>query len=383
VIGNKAARAACVLLAGVLNGWPWLDGVGREARFVTAPPARASSEAPIFREEVVDPESPHPMAHVASMCELGDGRLAAVWYAGSREGASDVAIYFSTRASREADWTPPRAIVSRESASRDLRRFVKKVGNAVVFTDEADTLWLVYVTVAVGGWSGSSLNVTLSHDAGATWTPSVRLTLSPFFNVAELVKNGPVTLSDGSWALPIYHEFIARMGEVLWLREGDRGIHATKSRITWGRSMYQPSLVPLDGARALAVLRAAGPARHVSLAQSLDGGHSWAGLPPTDLPNPDSGLDALRLTDGRLLLAFNDSSAGRDNLRLAMSSDEGQTWRRVATLASEAGADFSYPFLLQTSDKLVHVVYSWQRRSIKHVVFNTGWVDARLRDGTQ
>jgi predicted neuraminidase len=95
------------------------------------------------------------------------------------------------------------------------------------------------------------------------------------------------------------------------------------------------------------------------------------------LPNPDSGLDAIRLADGRLLLAFNDSQHGRENLRLAVSTDEGRTWTRTATIAEEAGAEFSYPFLMQASDGDVHLVYTWKRTAIRHVVFNVAWLDGR------
>jgi predicted neuraminidase len=101
------------------------------------------------------------------------------------------------------------------------------------------------------------------------------------------------------------------------------------------------------------------------------------GQRPSDLQHPDSGLDAVRLSDGRLLLAFNDTTTGRDNLRLALSSDEDVTWRRARTLAEEPGAEFSYPFLLQTSDGLVHVSYTWKRRNIRHVTFNLAWLDAQ------
>ena len=93
------------------------------------------------------------------------------------------------------------------------------------------------------------------------------------------------------------------------------------------------------------------------------------------MPNPDAGLDAIQLADGRLLLAFNDSPQGRENLRLALSDDEGRTWTRMATIAEESGAEFSYPFLMQASDGDVHLVYTWKRTAIRHVVFNMAWLD--------
>jgi len=321
------------------------------------------------------------MSHVASICELPDGRLVATWYAGSREGAGDVAIYLATRAPGESRWSAPRAIVTRESATRDLNRYIRKVGNAVTFADGAGRLTLLYVTVSIGGWSGSSLNLTTSTDGGATWTRSQRLTLSPFFNLAELVKNAPAGLAYGQWAVPIYHEFVSTFPEMLWLDESQDGVHAWKSRMSAGWFGYQPALTPLSMNTALAVLRD-DAAKTVSIARTDDGGESWSTPQSLDLPNPDAGLGAVRLSDGRLILAFNDSKTGRENLRLALSTDEGKTWARIATVAEEPGADFSYPFLMQASNGDVHLVYTWKRAAIRHVVFNVPWLDGwRSRAG--
>jgi predicted neuraminidase len=367
-----------VLLAIALNAWPG-DEVGDRTPHLLVP-ARTQSAGtrPSFREEIINPDSPHAMSHVASIAELPDGRLAATWYAGTREGASDVAIYFSTRIQGDAPWSPSRAIVTRESAARDLNRYIKKVGNPLIFADSAGKLWLIYVTVSIGGWSGSSLNLTTSTDEGLTWTPSQRLTLSPFLNLSELVRNAPVALSDGSWAVPIYHELAGTFPEVLWLNESAGRIRATKTRMSAVWYGYQPAITALDPDHAVALLRD-DAAKTVSIARSEDAGHTWSPPGRVDLPNPDSGLGAVRMADGRLLLAFNDSTDRRENLRLAISMDEGRTWSRVATLAEEPGGDFSYPFLIQARSGDVHLVYTWQRKAIRHIAFNKAWVDGWRR----
>ena len=166
----------------------------------------------------------------------------------------------------------PRAIVTREPATRDLNRYIKKVGNAVVFADSAGKLSLLYVTVSIGGWSGSSLNLTSSIDGGGTWSQSQRLTLSPFFNLSELAKNAPAALVSGSWAVPIYHELISTFPEVLWLDETEKGVRVTKSRVSAGWFGYQPALTPLTASTALAVLRNDDDSKAVSVARTDDGG---------------------------------------------------------------------------------------------------------------
>ena len=112
-------RGVGILLAVALNGWPFFEAGTRPSGFVTPAPAASANGQPFFLEEVVNPDSPFAMSHVSSLSELPDGRLAATWYAGSREGAGDVAIYFSIRAPADTRWSLPRAIVTRES--RDAR----------------------------------------------------------------------------------------------------------------------------------------------------------------------------------------------------------------------------------------------------------------------
>lgn len=342
-------------------------------------------QTPLFAREFVDPHETAPSVHAAALCEVSGGRVLAAWYGGTREGAHDVAIYTATMDRGATSWSAPRAVVTRESAQRELDRYVGKVGNAVVFSDGSENIRLLYVAIAAGGWSASALNLKASADGGETWSASRRLHLSPFFNVSELVKNQPVPLQGGGWAVPIYHELLGKFSEVLWLAAADdeRPVYS-KTRVAGGATAFQPALVALGERQALVLGRDCGGSRCIWRSQSEDGGASWS--PPADsgLANPDSGLDAIRLHDGRVLLAFNDSREDRANLRLAVSSDGGATWRRATTfLEAEPGAEFSYPFLLQeqAGEGLIHVVYTWRRKAIRHAAFNTAWLDAQFEEG--
>jgi predicted neuraminidase len=377
--GLRWCLIAAAVLLNVLPALHWGKPTGGSGAVFELPPAVSTgAAAPKFEEELINPDSGQAMSHVASLCELPDGKLAAVWYAGSREGARDVGIYFATRERGAARWSTPRAILTPGLAAVELGRSVRKVGNPVIFGDDAGKLWLVYVTINVGGWSGSSLNLTSSRDGGVSWERSRRLTLSPFFNISELVRNRPVRLSDGSWLVPIYHELFGKFGEVLRLQETRGEPCATKMRINGGRSGFQPTVAPVGTNAAIALLRDCGSQRRIALAKTEDCGRTWSSPQALDLPNPDSGLAALRLADGRLLLAFNDTTARRENLRLAVSSDDGQTWQRAGTLAQEAKAEFSYPYLIQARDGELHLVYTWKRKGIKHLTFNVAWLDAQL-----
>ena len=90
-----------------------------------------------------------------------------------------------------------------------------------------------------------------------------------------------------------------------------------------------------------------------------------------DLPNPSSGTDAITLADGRHLLVYNHNAEyrGRSPLNVAVSHD-GESWLAAAVLEDEPGEEFSYPAVIQTSDGLVHVAYTWKRRRIRHVTLD-------------
>ena len=364
-------------------------------RFQMASSVASQNEAPFYQEETIDPNATYRMAHVASMTELPDGALVTTWYAGSGELQPDVKIYCSIRhrgqsgllahlIERQAGidpknvpigWTDPYVMMTREEASRELGCYVKGLGNALVFSGDDGVLQLLYVTVSVGKWSGSQLNLTSSRDQGKTWAKSRRLLLSPFFNLSELVKNAPTPLVGGGWMVPIYQEFLGKFPELLWLSPDRKGFFtATKSRIAGGCSCFQPSVTALDEKRAVVFCRDYQTSGKIWRSETNDGGKSWVTPQPIDLPNHDSGIASIRLSNGDLLLAFNDTAtSARNNLRLAISHDAGKTWQRIATIAEEPKGDFSYPYFFRTHDGMIHLLYSWNRRHIRHVMFNEVW----------
>jgi len=94
----------------------------------------------------------------------------------------------------------------------------------------------------------------------------------------------------------------------------------------------------------------------------------------TTLPNPNAGTDAVTLADGRQLLVYNHTvrggpfPSGRNMLNVAVSED-GNTWIPVMTLERARG-EYSYPAVIQASDGLVHITYTFKRESVKHVVLD-------------
>jgi predicted neuraminidase len=357
-------------------------------RGVVAPariaPARRVSQSiapadttPFFRQSWVTPRGHTASVHSSAICALPTGGLFAVWYGGSREGAADVALFTSRLNTASGEWAAPVTAVDRAMAEDELDRLVKKVGNAVIFPDQSGVLWMVYVSVTVGGWSGSALNVKTSRDEGRTWSDSQRLTLNPFLNVSSLVRNKPILASDGRIGLPVYHEFALKFPQMLWLTPGVDG-RVDEYRIrnfSTATGLIQPTLVALGEDRVLMMLRDRSDGRRLHTAYSGDNGWTWSEAEATGLPNPDSAIDALRLRDGRVLLVYNHAEHSRENLRLAVSADDGRTWRPGPVLEAERQREYSYPHLVEDQRGRIHLTYTWQRERIKHVEFNVAWLD--------
>ncbi len=350
------------------------------ARFV-APRAAApaASPKPLYRPQLL-PNSSTLSVHSATAVELSGGRLRAFWYGGTREGASDVAIYTSVYSPTGETWEPERALVSREFAQRHLQRSLRKLGNPVAGRDGAGRIWLFFVSVSVGGWAGSAINAMVSTDEGETWSPPRRLISSPFLNISTLVRGPLVQLSDGTLALPVYHEFLGKFGELL--RVDAEGRVIGKTRLSWGKSSLQPVIVPRSETDAVAFMRYAGdPPARILMIRTRDAGAHWSEPVKTALPNPNAAVASVLLADGPLLLAFNNAEEDRESLSLALSSDFGNSWRVARNLEGESLLprapvnEFSYPWMMQDRAGNVHVLYTWGRARIKHVVFNRAWLE--------
>jgi len=313
--------------------------------------------------------------HSATAVELNNGDLRVFWYGGKREGSKDTSIYSRVLHRDDNTWSDIEEIITRQMVTRDTHRYIRKLGNPVALVKD-NKLWLFFVSVSVGGWAGSSINLSVSADNGTSWGPVRRLISSPFLNISTLVRNAPLLAENGDVMLPAYHEFLGKFAELLQL--DSRGNVTNKFRISHGREAIQPTLLPLDAGHAISFMRnaSAGQPGNIWFSRSLDSLANWTPLAALTLPNPDAAVSAVQLnTADELLLVFNNHPSERDDITMAYRADNDAAWQLLTEFEKISGPGemhnpFSYPFLLQTHDGNFHLFYTWKRKYIKHIFFN-------------
>jgi predicted neuraminidase len=178
----------------------------------------------------------------------------------------------------------------------------------------------------------------------------------------------------------VYHEFLGKFGELL--RVDGEGRVIGKTRLSWGMSSLQPVIVPRSETEAVAFMRYAGdPPARILMIRTSDAGAHWSEPVKTALPNPNSAVAGVLLAGGPLVLAFNNAEENREDLSLAVSRDFGNSWRVARRLEGESllprapVPEYSYPWIMQDRSGDVHILYTWGRSRIKHVVFNRAWLE--------
>lgn len=308
--------------------------------------------------EFVFETAPFRSCHASTILELRNGDLLSAWFGGTDEGNPDVAIWSSRRSN--GAWSPP-VELAREPHIATY--------NPVLFYSKDQTLWLYYkFGPHPDRWSAAR---KFSRDDGATWSAVEHLPAGlygpvrakPYVAPDGTIVSGTSVESYGSWACWI--ERSTDNGKT-WQKSGPITVPPAPELAAVDGShddgIIQPSVIPLGGRHLRLYAR---PARlgKICIADSRDDGVTWTQARPIDVPNPDSGLDAVALRDGRIVLVYNNSNRLRTPLNLAAGSD-GEHFRMFQTLEDEPG-EFSYPSMIQARNGDLLITYTWKRRRIR------------------
>ena len=321
-----------------------------------------ASDPGIVQSEFIYVTAPFPECHASTLVETPQGMVVA-WFGGTREKHPDVGIWLSLQ--HEGKWSAPREVADGR-VGEGIRH---PCWNPVLFKPRnGEGLWLFYkVGPSPERWWGMSKTST---DDGSHWSEARRLPDS----ILGPIKNKPIQLANGDILSPGSTEDSG--WRVHFERSPDNGQTWIKiGPVNDGKEFdaIQPCMLLHPNGR----LQALGRTRQGTIFQiwSEDGGKTWGKMRKTQLPNPNAGIDAVTLRDGRHLLVYNHTNKGRTPLNVAISPD-GENWSAAAVLESEPG-EYSYPAVIQAADGRVHITYTWKRQRIRHVVLDPSALTVR------
>lgn len=318
---------------------------------------------PVVDEGFIYDEAPFPSCHASTIAETSEGIVAA-WFGGTHEQHKDVEIWFSRKI--DGNWTAPVSVA--DGVQKNGERY--PCWNPVLFQVPNGKLMLFYkVGPNPQEWWGM---LKTSENNGNSWSDAEKLP----DGILGPIKNKPVLLDNGILISPSSTEHYG--WRVHFEISGDTGR-------TWKiigpinnaerYNVIQPSILTYEDGRLQILCRS--KENRIITSWSEDYGNTWSELEPTDLPNPNSGTDAVTLENGIQLLVYNHSekNAGewggsRTPLNVTVSKN-GKDWQQVLTLESDPG-EYSYPAVIQAGDGLIHITYTWKREKIKHVVVDPG-----------
>lgn len=319
--------------------------------------------------EFIYEKAPFPSCHASTIEQLPDGRLAVAWFGGSDEGNDDVGIWFARHDGRA--WSKPVEVATGEQPNGKRH----PCWNPVLFQPaEPDAPLMLFYKVGPrpDAWWGV---LKTSGDGGQTWSDARRLP----DGILGPVKNKPVRLKSGRLLCGSSTEHAGWRVHMEWTDDLGKTWHKSEPLNTKEEfGVIQPTIL-VHNDDTFQILCRSRTGGSVVEAWSKDGGTTWGKMTAAPLVAPSSGMDAVKLKDGRSLLVLNNTPQGRSPLNLVASAD-GKTWKAALVLEDEPG-EYSYPAIIQTADGLVHVTYTWKRERIRHVVIDPAKIDlAKLED---
>ncbi len=369
--------------------------------------------APEYREEMVFPLN-DKHNHAPGIVECPNGDLLASWYRGSGERRADDVVILGARLKKgESTWSEPFLLA-------DYTEFPDC--NTCMMIDKRQKLWVFWPIIIDNEWDSALTNYRVSSDYEGDgppkweWQGVIFLKPKDFKDEAlailkermadippedaQRVKNyqqhletklasklsqrlgwqprcKPTVLSTGRILLPLYSDTFSFS---IMAVSDDDGQNWYASSVLMGFGNIQPAVLERKDGSLVAYMRENGPLNKIRACESTDGGLTWGKVGTIDLPNPGSGLDAVRLANWHWALIYNDTIQGRNSLAVSISEDEGKTWTITRHLEKHTTGGYHYPAIIQGADGTLHAIYSYfvenGGKTMKHAAFNEDWIRA-------
>ena len=391
----------------------------------------AVADEPFLRSELIFPLE-HWHNHGSCIVETPTGDLLVCWFHGSGERQADDVKVEGARLRKGAPQWSPRFTMADTPGYPDT--------NCCMFVDPQQRLWLLWPTILANQWESALMKYRIASrydgDGPPRWDVSEVLHVTPGPEFEQAVKEAlapveagvaakPEDLQRQLWAhvtairkqasdklsrrlgwmtrahpfvldgrrliVPLYSDGFSFS---LMAYTDDWGASWKTSTPLVGAGNIQPSIVKRRDGSLYTLMRDNGPPpKRLHHSESRDRGETWSRVTDSEIPNPGAGAEVINLRSGRWALIHNDTEQGRHSLAVALSDDEGRTWKWKRRLEYDPpGPDagrFHYPSILQARDGTLHASYSYHvgergaqkdaggrpmHKSIKHAHFNEAWV---------
>jgi len=395
-------------------------------------PAEERGNVAAFMESEVIFSLEHWHNHASCIIELPNGDLLVCWFHGSGERTADDVKVEGARKKKDGSWSP-RFTMADTPGYPDT--------NPCMFIDPRGKLWLLWPTILANTWESALMKYRISSDylgdGPPKWETSEVLHVTPDDRFAKMVHDYLDQVQSASQLdvpeqfRPRLKEYIARLGKSAddklarrlgWMTRAHPFVVDNTRLIVplysdlfsfslmaisddWGATWHtstpligagniQPSIIRRDDGSLYTLMRDNGPPpKRLHQSESRDRGEVWSKVTDTDLPNPGSGAEIIRLKNGHCVLISNDAENHRSSLAVQLSEDEGRTWKWKRHLESDPpgpqAGSYHYPSIFEAKDGTLHASYSFHlkrpelaletdgqpaAKSIKHAHFNEAWV---------
>lgn len=200
----------------------------------------------------------------------------------------------------------------------------------------------------------SDLWTVRSTDSGKTWTPPQMI-----FEGYTGSTNGAVETHDGRLVVP-FSQYVAQPGRLV-----SRTVVSADAGKTWQLSntldiggagdhegALEPCVVELKDKRLWMIIRTS--RKFFWESHSKDGGLTWSEAKPTHIDSSHAPAHVIRLSDGRLAMAWNPAAHQRRQLHIALSDNDGHTWSPSLNVVR---GSTTYPFILEAKPGELWVGY--------------------------
>ena len=347
----------------------------------------------IVKDEFLYTKASFPSCHSGTIVELDNGDLVSAFFGGSYERHPDCCIWICRKSKNDKEWSEPilaaDGVFDRNDPMAKIAGITDQIKdsrkacwNPVLFKHPNGELWLFYkIGLKVADWTGWLVR---SKDGGKTWSKREPLPegfLGPIKNKPEFI-NGRIicpasTEGEGGWRIHFeYSDDLGKSWKKSFPVDYDKALLSQDMTLPADsaeeKNIYaiQPSILKHDDGRLQVICRT----RNCKLATSwsYDNGETWSKVVLLDVPNNNSGTDAVTLKDGTHVLIYNNFSTVpgtkkgvRTPVGIALSTD-GVNWKYVLTLEDSPVSQYSYPAIIQGRDGKIHVIYTWRRQRMKY-----------------